>query len=98
VGGLTGDWQAVGTNARVFVTAYVRDSNNQPVEGATVMGEWTGANGDTSCVTGSDGSCRFETKPVPRPGSVTFSVTDIEHGTLTYDPTQNQRTSITVTF
>ena len=84
---------------------YGDDSSHDPVAGATVSGEWTGASGSTSCSTGTTPFCVLETKPLTAPGSVTFSVTSVTSDAAPYDPSLNHDadgdsngTSITVTF
>ncbi|HUG15992.1 MAG TPA: hypothetical protein VMM78_13360, partial [Thermomicrobiales bacterium] len=73
------------------VTATAHDAGHAPVSGATVSGAWGGgASGTGSGTTESDGTCVIEKSGIPkRAGSVTFSVTGIDHATLSYAATNN---------
>ncbi len=105
VGNLVYSVRTVGAKVRVSVEVYVHDSSHDPVAGATVSGEWTGASGSTSCSTGTTPFCVVETKPLTAPGSVTFAVTGVTSDAAPYDHALNHDadgdsngTSITVTF
>lgn len=94
-----------GTKVKVSVDVYVHDSAHNPIAGASVSGQWTGASGSTSCTTGATSFCTVQTSPVSVPGSVTFSVTGITYNGLDYQPALNHDaggdsdgTSITVVF
>ena len=50
--GHSDDWTAT-------VTVTVKDSNGDPVAGATVSGAWTDGHSDSGCTTGAGGSCTF---------------------------------------
>ena len=57
---------------------YVHDSADSPIEGASVSGQWTGAKGSTSCITGPTSSSVVETgPPLSLLASGTFTVTGI---------------------
>jgi asparagine N-glycosylation enzyme membrane subunit Stt3 len=82
--GGTGKWNAT-------VTITVHDTAHNPVAGVTVTGAWSnGATGTGSCVTNASGQC-FLSKTGLRTttNSVTFSVTNATHGSLTYQPASN---------
>lgn len=71
------------------VTVLVQDSGGNPVSGATVTGNWSsGASGAGSCTTGSSGQCEIGKSNLRRP-SVTFTVTSVAHGALSYDAGAN---------
>ena len=53
-------------------------------------GAWTGAaDGAVSGVTASDGTVTLSTGEMNGGSDVTFTVTDVEHSSLPYDPTLN---------
>ena len=94
-----------GANVRVSVEIYVHDSAHNPIQGASVSGQWSDTSGSTSCTTGSTSSCVVQTGPPIVHGSVTFTVTGITYSGLDYQPSHNHDaggdsngTSITVTF
>jgi beta-glucanase (GH16 family) len=62
------------------------DDIGQPVAGATVAGAWSGVitTGDTSRTTDSLGLATFYSSRSKTPGSVTFCVTSVAAGSLTY--------------
>ncbi|MFH1559849.1 MAG: hypothetical protein ABID84_00320 [Chloroflexota bacterium] len=89
--------------AEVIIT--VDDANHNPVVNATVSGTWdAGAGGSNSCSTDTGGQCSVNRSTIPRNiNQVTFTVNDVTHPTLQYDPDSNhdpdgdsQGTSITV--
>jgi len=81
------------------VTVLVLSDAGMPVAGATVTGNWSaGATGSGSCTTGPTGTCKVtRTKININVSSVTFTVTNVTHATLTYNPALNVETSIVVT-
>jgi hypothetical protein len=92
VGDLDGVKELKGKSGRweVFVTVTIHDENCYVVSDATATGEWSGATtGTVSGVTGSDGTVTFSTGNMPGGTSVTFTVTSVEHNTLSYDASQN---------
>jgi serine protease len=83
VKGKSGNWQ-------VLVTVTIHDQNCNPVADATVFGSWSGAkSGDVSGTTGADGTVSFNTGSMNGGSSVTFTVTDVTHTTLTYNALVN---------
>jgi hypothetical protein len=80
--GKSGRWEAV-------VTVRIRDAADDPVAGATVTGDWSGAiNGSVSGVTGSSGSLTLRTGSIVG-SQATFTVTGVGGTGLTYDPAAN---------
>jgi PKD repeat protein len=78
---------------KATVTITVQDNTTQPVANATVYGVWSGgASGSSSCLTDSSGECSV-TSPKSTADSITFTVMDVTHATLTFD---DIRKSITV--
>jgi hypothetical protein len=76
---------------RAVVLVSVHDAYHDPVNGATVNGQWSaGASGSGSCLTDASGSCQIEKSGLaPGTGSVTFSVTEITNGGDPYLPDHN---------
>ncbi len=87
-----------GSTWTATVTITVVDSTGRPVADAVVHGDWSQGNvSSSSCTTDSNGQCSVTSGSIhKRQGSVTFSVSDIGHAVLTYDPTANVKTSISI--
>jgi hypothetical protein len=83
-------------NASVTIT--VHDQDHGSVANATVSGSWSdGATGNASCTTGPDGSCSVQKGKINRrSGGVTFTVNGVSHGSLAYNASANDETSITI--
>ncbi|MHC4322750.1 MAG: PKD domain-containing protein, partial [Planctomycetota bacterium] len=89
--GASGQWTA-------FVTLTVIEDNDplKPVFGATVNGQWTGAaSGTSSGITGSDGTVTLSSGNIKNGTTATFTVTGIEHDTLTYTPDPQDQVIVT---
>lgn len=68
----------------------ILDQHANPVSNATVMGEWSGALSDSmTSTTDGDGFALFSERKTRSTASVTFCVTNVTHGSLTYEPPQN---------
>ena len=79
-----------GKSRQIQVTVTVVDSDGVPVGGATVTGNWSGAlSGIASGLTGLDGTVTFSTGKLALGGSVTFTVANVTHASLSYDPLAN---------
>ena len=97
--GRSGNWE-------VFVTVTILDDSGNLVPNATVFAEWSGDfSGSVSGITASDGTITFTTGTMKGGASVTFDVTGVTHGDLTYAPGDNtdpdqdsDGTTITVTY
>jgi hypothetical protein len=76
---------------RGVASIQVHDAYHQPVNGATVSGQWSGgASGDASCLTDSSGFCSMIKAGLgPDTASVTFSISDIDNGGDPYLPGHN---------
>ncbi len=74
-------WQA-------SVTVTIHDNFEHPVAGATVYGKWTGGKRAVTGITGSDGTITFSYNAKSNT-SVTFTVQNVTHVTLTYVPSNN---------
>jgi hypothetical protein len=77
-------------SATVEIT--VVDTAGKPVSGATVTGSWSaGASGTSSAVTNASGIATVQKTGLSRrnTASVTFTVTEIAHATLSYNAAQN---------
>ncbi len=80
----TNTWKAT-------VTITVTDATGVPVANATVAGAWSGGyTASVTCVTNTVGQCSVSTPTLRKTASsVTFTVTNITHATLTYLPAAN---------
>ncbi len=87
-----GDLDAYGSNEsggrwQAHVTVTVHDGNDDPVANATVSGAWVaGVSGSASCTTNAAGTCTVTSAKVKKSqvSSITFTVTGVSHGSLTY--------------
>jgi hypothetical protein len=72
------------------VTIMVHDANENPVANATVYGTWDYRSISADCTTDSTGTCSVTLNWIrPSLSSVTFTVDDITHDSLTYDALSN---------
>jgi hypothetical protein len=100
-----GDLSGIGvksgsSNWQARVTIHVVDNTGNDVSGATVSGAWSnGYTGSASCTTGTTGTCTVKTSNLrnSRVSSVTFTVNNLKHATLTYNSGANAQTSVVVT-
>jgi hypothetical protein len=91
-------WSSQGPFFRAYATITIVDDNNDPIEGVTVYGSWSGAfTGDVSGVTNASGQVTVQSGKVKGGGTFTFSVTDVVQVGSTYDPSQNVETSDSIT-
>jgi hypothetical protein len=92
VGDLDGSSGPVGKKGwEATVEIEVHDASHSLVANATVDGTWSGgAKGSDSCTTNASGRCSIASGKIPdsKP-STTFTVDDVTHATLTYDPGAN---------
>jgi PKD repeat protein len=80
-----------GDRWEVFVTALVLNENFEPVRNATVIAEWSdSASGTPSAMTKTTGTVNFRTPTLSDGDSITFTVIDVEHEALIYDPMSNE--------
>lgn len=86
----TATW-VTSTTWKATVTITVTDAYGVPVTNSTVLGTWSGSyNATASCVTSTSGQCSLNTPNLKKnASSVTFTVTNITHATLTYIPSAN---------
>ena len=91
VGDLDRSAARAGSKLNATVTVYVHDAGEKLVANATVYGIWTnGTTGSVSCVTHSGGACQVTKKGLgAKTTSVTFTVTNLTHATMSYTPTSN---------
>jgi hypothetical protein len=91
VGDLDGASVNNGSTWTANVTITIHDANHNAVSSATVSGTWSsGATGTGSCITNSSGQCTVSKSSIPkRTGSVTFTVDNVTHATLTYNSADN---------
>ncbi len=80
---------------RMRVTATVKDANGGPVVGATVWYSWSDSPGSIygDCRTDKSGVCSVVGYQF-RGTCLTFTVEDVSHNTLAYDPGQNKANDI----
>lgn len=82
---------------RAAATVTIIDASDNPVEGATVYGSWSGATSDTdSGVTDATGNVTLESdqvKNAPSGTIFTFTVTDVSKSGWDYDSESNVETS-----
>ncbi len=74
------------------VTITVHDAGEGLVPGATVSGDWSGdASGSGICTTDGSGACTVSSAELSKKTAqqVIFTVTDIDHPSLTYDAAAN---------
>lgn len=91
VGDLDGSSTRQGSTWTASVTVTVHDSSHNPVANATVSGTWSnGTSESASCTTSTSGQCSVSKSSIPnRSQSVTFTVGNLSHETLSYDSTRN---------
>jgi subtilisin family serine protease len=92
LGNLTGASSSLTTSFwRATVTITVHNASHQAVSNATVSGSWSGGTtGSASCVTNSSGQCSIlRNLSKSRVSSVTFTVNNITHSSMTYSPSSN---------
>lgn len=88
-----------GRNYRATGVITIHDSNGDPVPNATVSISWSGVvSGSSSGVTGSSGTVSFTSAKVKSTGPFTITVTNVTHGTLTYNSSLNVETSDSITY
>ena len=89
-----GDLDGIGTNARTSwsatATIVVHDGGHTPVTGSTVIGTWTGSTTVFRCTTDTSGVCRITSPSLSKKvASTTFTVTGLNHASLTYANVEN---------
>ena len=91
--------QERGSRTRAVATVAIVDADNNPVDGATVSGHWSGLTTDTDARnTDSDGQVRLYSNWVRRAsGTFTFTVDDVAKAGWTYDASANNKTSESIT-
>jgi hypothetical protein len=91
VGDLDGTGNDLGNKWNATVVFTVHDGNENPVAGAVVSGSWTsGTSGNGSCVTNASGQCSVTSSNLRNnTASATFTVTNVSHGSLTYQAGSN---------
>jgi hypothetical protein len=67
------------------VTISLVDGDGAPVAGGTVSGSWS-SGGSDSCTTAASGSCSVSVNVNKKTASVTWTVLDVAHSTLAYEP------------
>ncbi|MEE9140615.1 MAG: Ig-like domain-containing protein, partial [Alphaproteobacteria bacterium] len=77
---------------RAIVTISAEDASGAPVPDATVAVTWSGGySGTASCITGAGGQCSLTSGIMRRrDASVTLTIDDVGHATLTYQSSDNR--------
>ena len=83
--------QTRGANVNAVATVTIVDADGNPVEGATVYGQWSGLTSDSdSGVTDASGKVALSSDRVRNVrGTFTFTVTDVTKDGWAYDPSAN---------
>jgi hypothetical protein len=83
---------------RAAVRVWVVDSNNVPVAGATVAGTWSGVatSGPVTGVTNAQGFAYIVSPDTYTSGTFVFTVTSLAKTGLTYAPTRNYETTVSI--
>jgi hypothetical protein len=91
VGDLDGSSSGSGNSWSATVTVTVHDGSHGPVSGATVSGTFSaGSPSGSSCTTNTAGVCSVSSASLPKKtSSVTWSVTNVTHAWLSYQPSSN---------
>jgi Zn-dependent metalloprotease len=88
-----------GNNYSSDTSVAIWAANDEPAAEATVTITWSGVvNGSASGITGADGIVTFKSKNVRANGPFVITVTDVTHGTLSYNSSLNNETSDSATF
>ncbi|MEJ2746651.1 MAG: hypothetical protein P8183_01835, partial [Anaerolineae bacterium] len=76
---------------KATITIAILDDLGDPVSNATVNGNWSGGiSGSASCSTDSSGLCSVTSNKIRKnKSSVTFTVSNVSHATLSYDAAAN---------
>ena len=98
IGDLTSASAPSGSKWNAEVDILVLDELGNPVANAQVFGSWSsGASGSDICMTNASGICTItKTNINGNRNSVTFTVDDVTHATLTYNASLNVEISIVV--
>jgi serine protease AprX len=92
VGDLDGSTSLSRNKWNATVTIHVHDTNENPVAGVSVSGQWSnGPSGSDACLTNSSGVCQVAITGLNSKtmSSVTFSVTGLNQSSLSYDSSAN---------
>ena len=101
ISNITMSIQFKGVHTRATATVTVVNANNDPLEGATVYGHWSGLTSDTdSGVTDANGQTTLVSDWVKKveTGTFTFTVDNVTKEGWTYDPLANNETTDSITF
>jgi hypothetical protein len=94
---ISGQALSQGKNKYARATITVRNANGQPVSGAVVTGQWSGARtGTGSGTTAANGTVSIDSAKLRTGGAATFTVTAVTKAGHTYTPAQNAASSVTV--
>lgn len=97
VANLTGSSANSGKSWVATVSILVWDANGAVVPGAVVGGSFTAGGLAVSCTTGSNGTCSITTGVISKgTRQTTFSITGLSGSGITYNPSRNAATTITI--
>jgi subtilisin family serine protease len=85
-----------GKNTKAIATVTIWDSTDNPVEGATVSGQWSGLTSDSDAgATDASGNVALKSDRVKdASGTFTFTVDTVKKDGWTYEPSENNENSI----
>lgn len=98
VAAITMSYQQARNNYKATAVVAIADANGQPVTGATVQGQFTGATTDTvSALTADDGQATLTSSGKRVGGTWTFCVKNVARSGWAYDAAANLQTCATIT-
>jgi len=82
---------------KVQATVKITDPSNNPINVATVSGQWSGlTSGNASGTTGTAGTVALTSGKFKKSGTVTFRVTGVTKSGYTYNASQNVVTQVSI--
>ena len=95
---ITMSGRRTGANRYAIAVVTIRDTDGNPVSGATVSGDWSGAvSRSVSGTTGNDGTVSLQSPTIKKSGTFIFTVTDVTKSGFTYNPSLNNKTTASFT-
>ncbi|HEX2568398.1 MAG TPA: family 16 glycosylhydrolase [Polyangia bacterium] len=87
------------SNQQASARVKIKNGLEQPIEGATITGTWSGlvAVGDTRKITDADGIATFYSVRAAAPGAFNFCISGVTKSGLEYVPGQNTKTCDAIT-
>jgi subtilisin family serine protease len=97
VGDLVGSRTTARNNWTARATVTVRDTQGALVSGAQVSGRFSASTSTYACTTGTSGTCAVSITLRNTVPSTAYTVSAIAGTNMSYDPTRNLRSSVTIT-